>query len=168
MPSTNDLMVASLPYKRALREAYIDLRGYDAVWSKIPNNVNRRDFYGDIKQTGFTPELVPIKIVMDTKELYILQDDFSPNPEIPAGPGGVPPAVPANPHTENNINFSLKHYLGIIKFGFDVKKGDIINIEFTKGSNIAAADIRPFRVVDVESKAYKEPICKKIILSPYQ
>lgn len=150
MATINDIMIAALPLKRKLREAYIDLKGMDAIWRKIPDDVNRRDFYGDIIQTGFIPELVPMKIVMDTKELYALQDNFI------AG------------NTENAANFALKHYTGMVKYHLDIKKGDLIDIVFTKGSDIAQADIRPFRVVDVNSKAYNEPICKTVILSPYQ
>lgn len=152
MTSTNDVMTASLAFKRQIRDAYIDLRGMDARWEKIPDDVNRRDAYGDIIQVGFTPEVYDIKIVLESKELFTLQDTFYVNTS----------------NTVGEANFSLKHYFGIVKYSVDIKKGDIIKIVFTQGSNIAVEDVRPFRVADVESKAYREPVSKRITITPYQ
>lgn len=140
MTTTHDVLLASIPSKQLLRDAYVDLHGYDVTWRKNSLGVNRIDDFGDVVSNA-TFVNSPAKVVINLAKLQQLMLNH------------------ANDTNEASIN-RIEAYC---KVSMDVVAGDRIVFPQTY---LAATTAKEMQVVKVDANLHSALVGKKIYLSP--
>lgn len=141
MPTSHDVFLAAIPTYQQLRDAYVDLQGYDTVHRVNALGTNRQDEYGDIiNATSFTDGT--IRIVPDLSAYF--------------------KAITSYNSTGATNESALVPLSAVCKLSANINVGDRIRF----GQQLTGLENKEFQVAKVETQVHFKPISKKITLVP--
>lgn len=142
MTTSHDVFVSTLEYRKRLRDAYVELRGYDCVLYLNNKGTGRRDFYGDIETTTATYlEEEKIKLVVDFSAFVRILDSFVQG-------------------TNEGLETPLK---AICRLDQEINIGD--RVKFDQKYWPIGVESKIFQVIDVKLQRHDKPLSKNVVLN---